>query len=720
MFKVTPLYALILIISFSLPVTSQTTIQDPKAAAQTPLADSDVVRVDANLIQLDVTVTDDNGRAIKGLTADDFELSENGKLRKVTSFSAVSRRAESVAANGTAAPRKSVPLPGPTTRLTQGQVRRTVALVVDTVGLSIESLASVRQGLTKYVDTVMQPGDLVAIITTSGGLGSLQQFTSDKRLLRAAIQRLKVGANGRGVSSFVALEGAPVYPRLFRLDPMGSKGRAEAFREEVGASSMLSALSTIVSGMRELPGRKSLVVMSDGYRITTGRNSTVDRTKDAMRRLTDLANRASVVIYTLDARGLAYTGLTSNDSTSGLELGPVQQQIEDRKNALMDTQRGLRELAHDTGGFTIQNTNDVGGGIERIVADQADYYLLGYQPDEGAFDPEQLRFINYKVKVKRSGVNVRFRTGFLGVPERTATTNDTAAAERLLGESIVSPFDSTEIHMRLTPMFGNDASGSFVRLLLHLRTADLTFITTPNGEHQGSIDLLQVIFTDDGRVANEVSNTHKIQLSDELYRRSLQDGFVYTSSNAIPRPGAYQMRVAVRDTATKRIGSVSQFFEVPDLANRKLALSGLTLLGVDPAGLNGGGSARSASEASAHARIDPLTDAARREFTAGFILQYGCVIYNAGTTGAGRTSLKTQTRLVRNGEVVFDSGASDFAPAAASDHLRLSFNSALRLGAALVPGDYVLQFLVTDANAKGDARTTSQSIDFEIVPKGQP
>jgi hypothetical protein len=482
---------------------------------------------------------------------------------------------------------------------------------------------------------------------------------------------------------------------------------------------MLGALSTIVSGMRSLPGRKSLVVMSDGFRITAGQSNT-DRLRDAMRRLTDLANRSSIVIYTMDARGLAYTGITSNDVTSGLELGPLQQQVEERRNAQTDTQRGLRELAQDTGGLTIQNTNDLGGGLQRIVADQSDYYLVGYQPDDDAFDPAQLKFINYRVKVKRSGVNVRYRSGFYGVPDRTALAAGPAAPERALANSIVSPFDSNEVQLRLTPMFGNDATGSFVRSLLHLNTKDLTFTTQPDGSHQATIDLLQVILTDDGRVANEISNTHKIQLNDELYRRSLADGFVYTSSVAIPRAGAYQMRVAVRDEATKKIGSVSQFFEVPDLTNHKLALSGLTLLGVEPAVLGTGNSVRPPADASAHARIDPLTDAARREFTPGLILQYGCIVYNASAKAGSSAALKTQTRLLRNGQVVFDSGLTDFAPAVGADLTRVSFSSALRLGAGLLPGDYVLQLLVTDPNAKGDARTTSQSIDFEIVPVQKP
>src|SRR5438270_87781 len=100
--------------------------------------------------------------------------------------------------------------PVPPARLRPGQVRRTVALVVDDLGTSFESLAYVRQALKKFVDQQMQPGDLVAIMRTSAGMGALQQFTNDKRLLYRAIEHVRWYPQGRsGTSAFAPMEGLP-------------------------------------------------------------------------------------------------------------------------------------------------------------------------------------------------------------------------------------------------------------------------------------------------------------------------------------------------------------------------------------------------------------------------------------------------------------------------------------------------------------------------------
>src|SRR5205823_9440493 len=104
--------------------------------------------------------------------------------------------------NGPASP------PPPPLALKPEQIRRTVALVVDDLGLSWETITRVRQSLKKWVDNDMQPGDLVAVIRTGAGMGALQQFTSDKRMLFAAIDRVKYNSLGRvGVSSFALLDG---------------------------------------------------------------------------------------------------------------------------------------------------------------------------------------------------------------------------------------------------------------------------------------------------------------------------------------------------------------------------------------------------------------------------------------------------------------------------------------------------------------------------------
>jgi VWFA-related protein len=157
-------------------------------------------------------VTDKNGKIITDLKPEDFEIYENGERQTITNFSFVagSEIVQTPVAPKTKEEKNSVPLP-PSVSLRPEQVRRTIALVVDDLGLSFESVYQVRRALRKFVDEQMQPNDLVAIIRTGGGMGALQQFTSNKQQLYAAIEAVKWNSLGRGgISAFAPLEATPL------------------------------------------------------------------------------------------------------------------------------------------------------------------------------------------------------------------------------------------------------------------------------------------------------------------------------------------------------------------------------------------------------------------------------------------------------------------------------------------------------------------------------
>ena len=166
--------------------------------------DDDVVRITTNLVQVDAVVTDKNGKLITDLRQDEVQIFEDGHEQKITNFSLVNldRSAPQPTA---AAPVDNGPKLPP--KIQPADVRRTIALVVDDLGLSFESTYFTRRALKKFVDEQMQPGDLVAIIRTSGGIGALQQFTADKRQLYAAIDRVKWFVNGRAsIGAFAPME----------------------------------------------------------------------------------------------------------------------------------------------------------------------------------------------------------------------------------------------------------------------------------------------------------------------------------------------------------------------------------------------------------------------------------------------------------------------------------------------------------------------------------
>src|SRR5688572_25096712 len=269
-----------------------------------PPQDDEVVRITTKLVQVDAVVTDGKGKLVTDLKPEELQIFEDGKPQTITNFSYY------VAAPDLPPPVARTPTsdrnapPVPPTRLRPDQVRRTMALVVDDLGLSFESTHFVRQALKKFVDQQMQPGDLVAIIRTSGGMGALQQFTSDKRMLYAAIERVRWSGFGRsGIGAFAPIE-APL-PGANAEEDERSGEDPDQLREDMFAVGTLGALNYVVRGLRELPGRKSILLLSDGIKVFNQDDpARTDRVLQNMKRLIDLANRSSVVIYTMDARGL--------------------------------------------------------------------------------------------------------------------------------------------------------------------------------------------------------------------------------------------------------------------------------------------------------------------------------------------------------------------------------------------------------------------------------
>src|SRR5688572_4955257 len=294
-----------LILVFSVPNFAQNAKPSP-----TPPDDGDVVKISTALIQIDVTVTDRRGKIVTDLRQDEIEIYENGRKQDISNFSFISNVRATVEK---AVVKKGEPVLPPPTPIKPEAVRRTIALVVDDLTLSFESTYYVRRALRKFVDEQMAEGDLVAIIRTGAGIGALQQFTNDRRQLYAAIEAVKWNSSGAGgIGAFAPLDarndnGEDDEPTPGERTPEGFEREFNDFRKSVFATGTLGAINYVIRGMAELPGRKSVMLLSDGFALfTRGPNGTLEsgRVLDSLRRLVDQANRASVVLYTMDARGL--------------------------------------------------------------------------------------------------------------------------------------------------------------------------------------------------------------------------------------------------------------------------------------------------------------------------------------------------------------------------------------------------------------------------------
>ena len=587
----------------------------------------------------------------------------------------------------------------------------------------------VKKALKKFVDEQMQPGDLVAIIRTGSGIGTLQQFTSDKQQLYAAIAQTKFNFRVGRLGAFEPIGGVNMVNRGDASDGRGIQpsGDVEGLRDDILQRGSLTGINSVVKGMATLPGRKAVLLFSEGFTLVSGADPDYAQIiREKVQRIVDSANRSGVVVYTEDARGLQTLGLNANDDvnkpltawnmldrTTTMTGAEIRAELNGRRLHLLSTQEGLSFLAEQTGGLAIRNTNDLSEGIRKTLDDQNNYYLLGFQPDASTFDQAQSRFNRLTVKVKGSGFKVRYASGFYGIKNESEKPLPKTPQQRIV-QALTSPFAAPDINLRLTPLFANDArAGSFIRTLVHIPATELTFTDKPDGSHEAVINIVAYAFGDNGTVVDSAGEIHTITLTNNLYARALSSGLVYSLNVPIKKGGAYQLRVVVRDDKSDKVGSASQFIEVPDFNQDRLASSGIALSSFDPKEEK----ARTAVKKSTDETLgDPaVTQAALRRFRADRVLEFALAIYHAKLNkDTGQPQLTTRVELYRDGKAVFAGKETPYDPKGQPDFSRLLMEGGLQL-AGLPDGEYVLQIVVTDALAKGRYTTTKGWVDFEIV-----
>jgi hypothetical protein len=312
---------------------------------------------------------------------------------------------------------------------------------------------------------------------------------------------------------------------------------------------------------------------------------------------------------------------------------------------------------------------------------------------------------------------VRMRTGFYGITDENMKTAQNAPQHQLIG-ALFSPFSASDVQVRLTSLFANDATqGSVLRSFLHVKGSDLTFVKEPDGSHKAVFDLAAVTFGEDGKLIDQSANQHTIRLTDTMHQKIMKYGFSYNTTVPIKKPGAYQLRTALRDDPSGRVGSASQFIQVPDIDKDRLSTSGLLIRGMPldsyiknlTAPVAAGGDAASED-------ADPMANTSVRQFRTPSAMVYALAIYNAKIDKtSGKPNLTIQARLYRNGEVVFTGNAIPFDIRDQADPKRLGGGGAIQLGTTMGPGEYVLQIVVTDLLAKEKYRVVTQWMDFEIV-----
>jgi hypothetical protein len=360
-------------------------------------------------------------------------------------------------------------------------------------------------------------------------------------------------------------------------------------------------------------------------------------------------------------------------------------------------QESLAEVAYATGGQAFSNGNDFNWFLDRMLEDQAGYYLLGYHPSEetlrsknGEFDFRKIR-----VKVTRAGLHVRSRSGFLGETDERAIPMYATTGQQIEA-SMLSPFKSSGVDLRLTALYAETPGhGPMVRNLLLIKGTDLTWKRDAKGGGDAKIVLMAAATSTGDRPLTSVGRVFDVRVAPDKMDEVMRDGALYMLDVPVPKRGPYQVRVAVQDLATAKTGSASQFLQIPDLKKGGFALTSVVLRdGGRPADRSG----------------SPGVAAAARRFERGSLAEFLCAIEKGGKNGTD-PDLETRVRVLRDGQEVYSAPAHLVELEGGVQGVA----GALRLAGSLTPGDYNLQVTAAARNG-GKHDAASQWTDFTVLP----
>lgn len=711
----------------------------------------ETVRVETQIVQVDVVVTDKAGKLVSNLTRDDFQVYEDGKPQSLAFFSVgtVARPASWLRAEPKTAGKNPE-----RARATEASAGRYIVLAVDDLHLAPGNLAQAKQALLKFIEQQLAGEDQIALITTSGTLGLYEQFTNDRAVLQRAINRLSlqersvnttmdipritpyqaelIERNDRealqiAVQELVARTGIPA---SMAVQEVQTKARLIVAENVSITTATLGTLENVIRGLRELNGRKVVVLLSDGFLLGLG--SSQGREYE-LRRITDAATRAGVVIYSLDTRGLVAVIPGGDASQPGgfLDLSGTRSRIE---SASVEAQRdGLNALAYDTGGFAVFNNNDLNLGLQKVLADNEVYYVLAYEPETLWRDG---RFHKIEVKIKdRPELKVRTRKGYLAPDEkaeRKAAEKAEREAEKLKElppekqEKAAKEIQSAQIRTAigaLYPLRGIPVdlnanfldipgTGSLALIEARIEAEALKFDQLAD-RHHASIEVVTMIFDEKGKVASDAVDRLNMKLKSDTLERLRRTGILF-SKVVLLKPGFYQVRLAVREEGIKQLGSASQWLEVPDLNQKKLALSSI-FLSYGPQDLK---QSVAAAQASAPNPEDASRQAQRpapvaRRFKRNESFDFTIYAYNARPDSRGATDLVLQSQIYAGSKLIFASPVKKIEnpeEEKSKDTRLIPYAARLSLK-DFEPGAYELRLVVIDRVAKA---STKRSVSFTV------
>jgi len=574
----------------------------PRAQAPQP-SPSVTFQVEVNYVDVDAVVTDEQGNFIENLKIEDFEILEDGKPQKLEMFSYVELAVEP--------PDRFLFLDRPVSTDSRSNRRsfdgRVYVMVLDDLDISPLRTLLVKKSAREFVERYFGANDIAAVVYTSGRSDATQDFTGDRGLLLAAIDKF-VGRRLRSAAverlerhyhkALTNLAEEP--PQASQIADSRSPVDIRDMEREQRALAVLDTLKNLGEFMAGVRGRRKAVLlfseglempMSEAYGIHTA-TDVVGAIKDAI----TAAARSNVNFFALDPRGLI--GMTSDyielagsgapDVATGA-FGALNAQ-QGLLTEMKQSQDSLRTLAEETGGFAAVNTNALDAAFSRIVDANSRYYVLGYYPPNHSRNGA---FHKIEVRVKRPGLRVSARKGYASPRGRTpsernrdeeakrirdakrGTANNTSAELR---EALNTPLQQSGLTFSVQAApFRHSQKEASVALAIELDGERLQFAPQENGAlFTNNLELSFFGINQDGRAQRATRSELNLTLRPETYQR-VKAGGLRANPRIMLEPGRYQIRIGARDSVASQVGTVFYDLQVPDFRKDPLMMSGLLL-----------------------------------------------------------------------------------------------------------------------------------------------
>jgi VWFA-related protein len=669
------------------------------------------LQVNSTEVLVDAVVADHKNHLVTDLTARDFEIYEDGVPQDIISFRLV--RGEAEAAPGIAGQQaKATDLAAETA--SGPELPNTLIVLLDYSTTQLQHAKSIQDAAMKYVEKDMRPNDMMAVLALGTGLRVVSNFSNDKKQLMAALKkadslstiRLSDRPNPEPLSSGAGSLDSATQKSLD--DAMAAILKKllitiQASVDRIQGLGVLSAIRAVATAVGVIPGRKTLLLFSEGF--VPGPTVELE-----LQSVAGAANRSQLAIYCIESQGLETRSLSGSlvpssqvgartDSTGyGGETGfdRAQEQGQDIREG------GLRELAISTGGMLFRNSNDMGAGLDRMDREMRTYYLLSYHPKNENLDGQ---FRQIRVALKNSNLTVRSRTGYYAIPAGYELLSP--AEFQLLRQTAKAGPAAAKIPLYMRAgAFQYGTSEFRIPVAIEMPYTAVRFVTS-NNKHSAELQILGIVRDGSGAMVQRFGNPLQMSLTDAQYD-TLKVGTIYVAEQVeIASEGAYKIQVLVKDLNSGEVSSSEQTVYLSRAAN-SMALS--TVLLAHGQQLYKVTDTTDKFLTVQGVRISP---SAACQFRNGENLIFYFDIYNAALDPAKKKpGLTIGLKLTRDGQAVnaalpaFDVTDNPDGPGA-----NLTFCRFLRL-AGLTPGDYTLVIDVKDALGNQTAR---READFALV-----